>query len=152
MQKYIFFVSQPSFNVLLTAYILSSFKIENNIDCNNDNSKLNSKAIQKPLTAKPSKISPAKRMINALMTNKNKPRVTIVIGNVRSMRIGFKMTFKSAKTMATIMAPVNPATSTPGRNFAKITTAMAVSKILIIKFIRIMSATNTRILFYVFRD
>lgn len=136
MQKYVFF-NIPT-NILtgcVVIYFLSSFKIEYRIDCKNDKSKLKSSAIQKPLTANPSKNSLAKRMIHALMTNKNNPSVTIVIGNVRMTRIGFKIAFSNAKTMATIIAPVNPATSTPGRNFAKTTTATAVSKILMIKFI-----------------
>ena len=113
---------------------MSSFKIENKIDCKKDNSKLNNRAIQKPLTANPSKNSLAKRIIQALMTKRNKPRVTMVIGKVRITRIGFKMAFNNANTTATIMAPVNPATSTPGSSFAKTTTATAVSKILMIRF------------------
>ena len=74
-------------------------------------------------------------MRQALITNKNRPRVRNVIGNVRMTRMGFKIAFSNPKTMATMMAPVNPATFTPGRNFAKTTTATAVSNILMIKFI-----------------
>lgn len=105
------------------------------MDCNNESNKLNNKAIQKLFTAKLSNSSLANRIINALMTNKNNPNVTMVIGNVRSIRIGFKMAFNKPSTMATIIAPKNPATSTPGRTFASMTTATAVNNIRMIKFI-----------------
>ena len=78
-------------------------------------------------------------MMSALITSRKRPSVTIVIGNVRMTNNGFKNAFNNPKTMATMMAPVNPATSTPGRNFAKMTTATAVSKILMIKFIMFFS-------------
>ena len=106
------------------------------MDCKNDKSKLNNNAVQNPLTAKPSINSPAKRMIAALITKRNKPNVMMVIGRVNITKIGFKIALSNANTMAKIMADVNPsASSTPGRNFAKITTASAVRSNLIIKFI-----------------
>jgi hypothetical protein len=135
MQKYVFFNIPTNFLTgCVKVYLLSSFKIENKIDCRKDSNKLNNKAIQKPLTAKPSRNSSAKRIIKALMTKRNNPNVTTVIGSVNIIKIGFKIAFNNAKTMATIIAPVKPATSTPGRNFAKIMTATAVSKILMIRF------------------
>lgn len=133
----------------MEVYFLSSFKIENMMDCNKESNKLNSNAIQKLLTAKLFKSSLASKMIKAFITNRNRPRVITVIGKVSMTRIGFKMAFKSAKTMATMMAPVKPATSTPGRNFAKTTTATAVSKILMISFMFIVCwLLNISILFY----
>lgn len=135
MQKYVFFNIPTNFLTgCAKVYFLSSFKMEYNMDCKNDKSKLNNNAVQKPLTANPSKKWSANRMIKAFMTSKNNPKVTIVIGKVRITRIGFNMAFKSARTIATIIAPVKPATSTPGRNFAKMTTATAVNSILMIKF------------------
>ena len=49
------------------------------------------------------------------MTNKNKPKVTMVIGMVKMIKIGFKMAFSRAKTTATIIAAANPLTATPGK-------------------------------------
>lgn len=108
------------------------------MDCNIESSKLNSRATQKPLTENPSKNLSAKRMMQALMTSKNNPRVTTVIGKVRMTKMGFKRAFNNPKTMATIMAPVNPATLTPGRTLAKMMTATAVSKRRMIRFIFIV--------------
>ncbi len=111
MQKYIFFNIPTKFLTgCVKAYFLSSFKTENKIACNNDNSKLKSKAVQKPLTANPSRKLAANKIMMALMTNKNNPNVTTVIGKVRMIKMGFKMAFKIAKTIATIIAPVKPAT------------------------------------------
>ncbi len=102
MQKYVFFNIPTNFlTACAKVYFLSSFKIENKMDCKKDNSKLNSNATQKPLTAKPSRNLSANKMMQALMTNRNKPNVTIVIGNVRMTKIGFKSAFSNPKTMAT---------------------------------------------------
>lgn len=54
-------------------------------------------------------------MINALIINKNKPKVRIVTGIVRITNIGFKKVFKSPKTTATNKAVDISATCTPGR-------------------------------------
>lgn len=108
------------------------------MDCKNDKSKLNSNAVQKPLMAKPLINSPAKRMITALITKRNKPNVMIVIGKVKMTKIGFMKASKTANTIARIMADVNPSAScTPGRNFDKTTTASAVKSNLMIKFMLI---------------
>jgi len=71
----------------------------------------------------------------ALMTNKKRPKVKIVIGSVRIIKIGFTIAFRNPNTAATIIAVVKLITSTPGKKFAKTKTAMAVSKILKSKFI-----------------
>lgn len=109
------------------------------MDCKKDKSKLNTNAVQKPLTAKPLKNSPAKRIITALITKRNKPNVMMVIGKVRMTKIGFIKASSTAKTIAKIMADVNPSASwTPGRNFAKMTTASALKSNLIIKLMLIL--------------
>ena len=74
-------------------------------------------------------------MIHALMTNKNNPNVTMVIGIVKITRIGFTIKLSSPNTMATIRAATNPVTSTPGRKCAKSITIPAVTISLINKFI-----------------
>ena len=79
-----------------------------------DKRMLKSTAVQKLLTPKPLMKLSANIIIHALMTNKNKPKVTMVIGSVRIIKMGFKMAFKKAKTAATIIAVVKLTTSTPG--------------------------------------
>ena len=75
-------------------------------------------------------------MIKALITNKNKPKVKMVIGKVKIINIGFTKTFKMAKTKATINGVVKESSSeTPGKSFARIITAIAVSTNFIIVFL-----------------
>jgi hypothetical protein len=45
-------------------------------------------------------------MINALITNKNNPKVSTVIGRVKITKIGLKKTLRSPRTTATIKAVV----------------------------------------------
>ena len=109
------------------------------MDCKKDKSKLNSNAVQNPLTEKPFINFAAKRMIAALITKRNKPKVMMVIGKVKMTKIGFTKASNTANITAKIMADVNPsASSTPGRNFAKTTTATAVKSNLIIKFMSVL--------------
>jgi len=77
----------------------------------------------------------AKSIISALTTNKNNPKVRIVIGNVRITNIGFIIKFKIDKTTATIIAVVYESTCTPLSIFASTTTAIAFSKRRIMSFI-----------------
>ena len=65
----------------------------------------------------------------ALITKRNKPKVTIVAGNVKKINKGFTTIFSNAITTATIIAERDPDTDTPGRTVAKTTTAKAVNKI-----------------------
>ena len=58
----------------------------------------------------------------------------MVTGKVRMTRIGFTIKLSKLRTMATIMAVVYESTPTPGSIFAKITTAMALRRILKIRF------------------
>ncbi len=68
------------------------------------------------------------------MTNKNNPKVKIVIGNVNKIKIGLTNRFNSPKTMATIIDVAKVSTDTPGKNLAIIKTKIEVNKILINKF------------------
>ena len=54
-------------------------------------------------------------MIIAFITSKNSPRVKIVTGRVKIIKIGRTMRRSRATTMATIIAELKPATSTPGK-------------------------------------
>ena len=71
----------------------------------------------------------ANKIIIALITNRNKPNVTIVAGNVKKINKGFTTIFSNAITTATIIAEIYPDTDTPGRTVAKTITAKAVNKI-----------------------
>lgn len=96
---------------------------------------LNNKAVQKLLTLNPLINLSANKIIQALITNKNRPNVIIVTGNVRIIKMGFTIAFSSPNTTATIIAVVKLSIPTPGKKFANTKTAMAVSKILNSKFI-----------------
>ncbi len=76
------------------------------MDCRIDKSMLNNMAVQILETANPFINSLAKSIINALIINKNNPKVSIVIGNVKMTKTGLTNTFKIAKTTATINAVV----------------------------------------------
>ena len=65
---------------------------------------LKSNAAQKPETAKPSTNLSANNMIQALITNKNKPKVTMVAGNVKKIKSGRTNMFSKEITTATIIA------------------------------------------------
>lgn len=89
---------------------------------------LKSIAVQILDTPKPSISLSANNIIKALITNKNNPKVKIVIGSVKSIKIGLTKTFKTAKTRATIKGVVKVLSrETPGKSFARIITAIAVS-------------------------
>jgi hypothetical protein len=81
-----------------------------------------SKAHQKFETEKPEIIFEAIQTINALITNKNKPRVIMVAGIVRKINSGLTKIFKSPITTATIIASQNDSTCTPGSKYAAINT------------------------------
>ena len=65
----------------------------------------------------------------AFITNKNKPKVTMVAGKVKNMSRGFTVMRNIPKTTATITALEKFATSTPVNTCASTTTATAVSTI-----------------------
>jgi len=71
-----------------------------------DNNILNKSAHQKPSTLKPETILEQSKMISALITNKNNPNVTMVIGKVRIIKIGFISAFSIANTRAKTRAVI----------------------------------------------
>jgi hypothetical protein len=71
-----------------------------------DNRILNSTAVQKLETPKPSISLSAKSIIKALITIKNRPRVNMVTGKVKMTKTGFTSKLSMESTMATIIAPV----------------------------------------------
>jgi len=103
--------------------------------CKRDNNKLKIRAIKNPSTPNPLTNASASKIITALITSKNSPKVTIVTGNVNITKIGFTIKLRTAKTIATIIAVTYPATVTPGKNFANKTTATAVNRMRIKNFI-----------------
>ena len=65
---------------------------------------LNNKAVKNPLTAKPPTRFPATKIITALITNKNKPKVTMVAGNVKNISKGRTNILSNEITTATKIA------------------------------------------------
>jgi hypothetical protein len=106
-----------------------SFNSENNTDLKIDNSILKSSAVKNPETAKPATNLSANKIIIALITKINKPKVTIVAGNVKKINKGLTTIFNKAITTATIIAEKYPDTVTPGKTVAKTNTAKAVNRI-----------------------
>lgn len=100
-----------------------------------DNATLNISAHQKPSTLIPSVNLSAKRIINALITNENNPKVRMVIGKESKDKIGLTIRLSKPKTTAKIMAEVKSATCTPLRIFGKKYATIAVIRSLIMTFI-----------------
>ena len=78
---------------------------------------LNRIAVQIPLTENPSINLSANKIIRAFIINKNSPKVTMVMGKVKIIKIGFTNKLRIDKTMATIMAltKASPDKVTPGK-------------------------------------
>jgi len=74
---------------------------------------LKKSAVQNELTEKPLMKWSQTIIINAFITNKNNPKVTIVTGNVNRIKMGFTKKFNSPSTMATVKAVENSSTITP---------------------------------------
>lgn len=89
---------------------LSLPSMANNIDWERDNITLNNSAVQKESTLNPPTILVHNKIIMALITNKNKPKVTIVNGKVNNTNIGFIKRLSNPKTTATSSAVPKPAT------------------------------------------
>lgn len=107
-------------------YFLSLNKL-NKMVCDNDKIKLKTKAVEKPSTLKPSTILVQIKIINALITNKNKPNVKNVIGKVNNFINGFTVIFKIANAKATFAEVAMPSNSTtPSTYRAIITTNIVV--------------------------
>ena len=90
---------------------------------------LKNSAAKNPDTAKPSTKLSASKIIIAFITNKNKPKVTIVAGNVKNTKSGLTNIFSKAITIATIIAEPYPETETPGKILDSNITANAVNRI-----------------------
>jgi hypothetical protein len=65
---------------------------------------LKSNAHQKPSTTKPGTILPINRIIRALITSRKNPRVMIVKGIVRNIRMGLIKVLMMARAIAIIRA------------------------------------------------
>lgn len=78
-----------------------------------------------------------------LITNKNNPRVTKVMGNVKKIIIGLINIFNTPKTIATVKAAFRFATLTPGSklDIAKTATVVRISfNIVFIVYFKIYNA------------
>ena len=75
-----------------------------NKDIHTEYTKLKNKALQKPSTINPPTKPLAKYMISAFITNKNKPRVKMVMGKVKNIRIGLINALSKLITIETISA------------------------------------------------
>lgn len=93
------------------------------------------KAVQNEFTLNPSTSLEHNKIINALMTNKNNPNVTIVTGKVNITNIGLINILSNPKTTATIKAVVKSATSTLVIKWEISKTKPEVIRILISSFI-----------------
>jgi len=69
-----------------------------------DKTKLNINAAKNPSTANPKTNLSTKRIINALITRENNPRVRRVIGKVNKTKTGLIKVLINPKTTATIRA------------------------------------------------
>lgn len=68
------------------------------------------------------------------MTKAKKPSVIIVNGSPKRLKIGFKIRFKTPKTIAKIIAVENPSKWTPGKTLVNRKATTAVISRRIIKF------------------
>ena len=91
-------------------------------------------AVQKLATSNPPTISVHNKIISALITSRNSPKVMIVTGKVNNTKMGLMKILSNASTMATITEVVKLATVTPGIKCAMMRTSSAVTKILMIRF------------------
>ena len=94
----------PDFKHLEPLFYFSSFNNENRNDLNIDNNTLNKSAVKNPLTAKPVIKLPANKIIQAFMTNRNKPNVSMVTGNVKMTNNGRTNMFNKDIVNATKIA------------------------------------------------
>ena len=103
--------------------------IENKIDWKMDRRILNNSAYQNPLTSNPETKASQIKMITALMTKRKSPKVKMVTGKVKMIRMGFTNKFKTISTAATTIAVKKFATLMPGKMLANTTTAIALNTI-----------------------
>ena len=79
-----------------------------------DNSSPNSNAQKNPSILIPETKWSASRMIKTFITKRNNPRVIMVSGNVKTIRIGFTIAFKKASAKANMIAVKNELITTCG--------------------------------------
>jgi hypothetical protein len=97
--------------------------------------RLNNNAHQKLSTPNPEIKEPATKIIIALITKRNRPKVMMVNGIVINTRIGRRVTFNNEITPATIKTvPISDDKWIPGNRYAVNATAAAVIKIFIMNF------------------
>lgn len=89
---------------LIKCYLLTGSSCWSNIDLANARSNEKIKAQKKLLTLKPVTNQSARYMIRTLMTNRNPPKVKMVIGRVRITKIGFTIKFNTDSDKATRIA------------------------------------------------
>jgi hypothetical protein len=99
-----------------------------------ESKRLNNNADHQSLTVKPGTMAAAHFIIRILITSRNKPSVRIVMGIVRTMRIGFTIPLSSASTTASRIAVTLSLMFTPGSKYETIKAATAVTSILPINF------------------
>jgi hypothetical protein len=120
-------------------YSFLSFSVLKALLCTNelknDSRMLNKTAYQKPSILNPFIKYPVAKMMQALMTNKNKPSVRMVTGKVNIINRGFTVASKIASTIATISAVKISLITIPGSICARINALTAVINILIKNFI-----------------
>lgn len=83
---------------------MSSLNNFNKADLNIDSNTLNNNAEKKLDTTNPVTKLPANRIMIALITNKNNPKLNTVAGNVKSISSGLTNIFKIAIANATHIA------------------------------------------------
>lgn len=111
LEKPVKIIERPvkSYIIHHTSYIIhylsfSSFNMALNPDENIESIKLKSSAQKKPSTLIPSINLSAMMMMSALITNRKRPRVSMVNGRVSMISIGFTMAFNTASTKAKMIA------------------------------------------------
>ena len=68
-----------------------------------DNKILNNNAVKNPVTSKPSTSWSANKIMHALITKRNNPKVIMVAGKVKKIKSGRTNIFRSDITTATII-------------------------------------------------
>jgi hypothetical protein len=117
---------------------LSSLSFENR-EVSRDRRRLNNRAHKNPSTRNPCTNLPASRTMMALITNRNKPNVRIVMGKVKMISRGFTNTFRIAKTMESVIAVQKVSIWIPGKTAERPYATTAVTRMRRRKFMRIFS-------------
>ncbi len=100
---------------------------------------LNRSAYQKPSTRNPVTSASHIKIIMALMARRKRPKVKMVTGKVKIIKIGFTNILRTISTAATTMAVRKFVTLIPGSIFDNTTTAIALRIISISVFLALFS-------------